>query len=124
MKGFRRPEDMEVWKRGCRIVVSVYEVTREGAIDKDWGLKEQMRRAAVAIPSNIAEGYERGSSAEFKRFAQIAKGSCAELRTQLYLAQALGYIAKPKSSVLIRECREISAMLHSLVQKLIKPAKT
>ena len=102
MAGFVKLEQMEVWKRGCRLVVKVYKATNEGALEHDWGLRDQIRRAAVAIPSNIAEGYERGTPVEFRRFVQIAKGSCGELRTQLYLAQALGYIARARARNLSR----------------------
>lgn len=73
-------EELEVWKRSCRLAVRVYELLREC---RDYGLRDQMSRAAVSIASNIAEGAERDSRAEFARFLHIAKGSAAELRTQL-----------------------------------------
>src|SRR3989339_810591 len=104
---FRRIEEIEVWKRGCRLAVEIYHVTAVGAWEKDWSFRDQLRRAAVSIPSNIAEGYERGSTAEFKRFALIAKGSCGELRTQIYIAQALKYLSKTASDSLLKECLEI-----------------
>ena len=80
---YRSFEDLEVWKKACRLTVRVYEVLREC---RDYGLKDQMTRAAVSIASNIAEGAERDSAAEFIRFLHIAKGSAAELRTQTYIA--------------------------------------
>jgi len=123
MAGFVKLEQMDVWKRGCRLAVKIYKITNAGGLERDWGLRDQIRRAAVAIPSNIAEGYERGTPAEFRRFAQIAKGSCGELRTQIYLAQALGYISKSDSSDIIKECMEISAMLQGLIRQLTKPTK-
>lgn len=113
-KGFKTIEDIEVWKRGCRLTVDIYRLTGKGYFEKDWGLRDQIRRAAVSIPSNIAEGFERESSAEFRRFLFIAKGSCGEMKTQLYIAQALGYISKLEVEPLIKECVEISAMIYSL----------
>lgn len=119
-KGFRKIEEIEIWKRGCRLAVNVYNATKVGELEKDWGLKDQLRRSAVSIPSNIAEGYERESDTEFRRFLMIAKGSCGELRTQIYIAEALNYIEKSASRNLINECVEISSMIHSLVSQLEK----
>lgn len=113
-KGFKRLEDIEVWKRGCRLAVDIYKLSGKDALDKDWGLKDQMRRSAVSIPSNIAEGFERNSDAEFRRFLFIAKGSCGELRTQIYIAKALDYINKPEAQEIIQECVELSSMIHGL----------
>ncbi|NQS98991.1 MAG: four helix bundle protein [candidate division Zixibacteria bacterium] len=123
-KLFKKIEDIEIWKRSCRLAVEIYKLTGQGPFDKDWGLRDQIRRAAVSIPSNIAEGFERESSAEFKRFLLIAKGSCGELRTQLYIAQALGYIAKLEVERLIGECIEISSMISSLISHLRKQKKS
>jgi len=117
-KGFKRIEDIEVWKRGCRLAVDIYKMSREGPLSKDWELRDQIRRAVVSIPSNIAEGFERESDVEFKRFLFIAKGSCGELRTQLYIAQALNYLEKEVVNELISECIEISSMLYSLINHL------
>lgn len=117
-KGFKQIEDIEVWKRGCRLAVDVYKMSQEGALAKDYGLKDQIRRAAVSIPSNVAEGYERESDIEFKRFLFIAKGSCGELRTQLYIAQVLNYIRKPDVETLLNECKELSSMLQGLIKRL------
>ena len=74
---------MDVWKRGSDLAVSVYKLSDKGDLSRDFGLKDQIRRASVSISSNIAEGFERNSKAEFRRFALIAKGSCGELRSQL-----------------------------------------
>jgi four helix bundle protein len=103
--------------------VEVFRTTGESAWDREWALKDQMRRAALSIPSNIAEGYERGTAPEFKRFSMIAKGSCGELRTQLYVAQALALISKDKATPLLKECREISSMIVGLIQGF-KPRKS
>ncbi|MCC9655854.1 four helix bundle protein [Rhodopirellula halodulae] len=104
-------EDLEVWKRGCRLSVSVYELLAEC---RDFGLKDQMQRSAVSIPSNIAEGYER-TPKDFIRFLIIAKGSCAELRTQLYIATRIDLISTQQSDQLIDESKQISRMLQGLI---------
>ena len=117
---FKKIEDIEVWKRGCRLAVEIYKSTGKGAFEKDWGLRDQIRRAAVSIPSNIGEGYERDSFAEFIRFLRIAKGSCGEIRTQLYIAQALGYLKTTVAEQTIKECIEISSMISGLISHLSK----
>lgn len=77
-------EDLEVWKRSCQIAVDIYTSLHSS---KDYGLKDQMQRSAVSIASNIAEGAERASTPEYIRFLRIAKASCGELRTQLYISK-------------------------------------
>ena len=106
-------EDLEVWKRACRLAV---EVVRAFSKSKEYIFKDQMIRAAVSIPSNIAEGYERDSRLDVIRFLRIAKGSAAELRTQCYLALKLELLAQKICQTLIQECREISAMLQGLIR--------
>ena len=114
----KRFEDLEVWKRSCRLAVEIYKITETGKIGKDWGLKDQLRRSAVSIPSNIAEGFGRDSDAEFKRFLLISKGSCAELKTQIYIAESITFIDKERSRPIIQECDEVSRMIGSLVKYL------
>ena len=113
-------EDLEVWKRACRLAVKVNDVLREC---RDYGLKDQMTRAAVSIASNIAEGAERGSSADFIRFLHIAKGSSAELRTQVYIAQHTQLISKEVQDLLTQELKALSSMLHSLIKSLRPSSK-
>ena len=105
-------EKLEVWKKSCRLTVEVYRKLRACP---DSGLYSQITRAAVSIPSNIAEGAERNSKRDFVHFLYIAKGSAAELRTQLYLACELNYISKEEVQPLIRECKELSKMLKGLI---------
>ena len=108
-------EDLEVWKRACRLAVEICSLVRNS---KEYALRDQMSRAVVSIASNIAEGAERGSNAEFIRFLNIAKGSAAELRTQLYIASKLGtIIPEEKASPLISEIKEISNMLQGLIRQ-------
>ena len=110
-------EDLEIWKKGMRLTVEIYKLLQDC---KDFGFRDQIQRAAVSIPSNISEGYERQTNKEFVQYLFIARGSCGELRTQLYLAKELGYITKTDFVVLLDITRHISAMLN----KLIKIRKT
>ena len=118
MGTWKRFEDMEVWQKACRLVCEVYEVTREGELAKDFGLRDQIRRAAVSIPSNVAEGFEQDSDKVFARSLKIAKGSSGELRTQLYIAAKLDYVAGGKVKELVSEAEEISKMLAGLIRHL------
>jgi four helix bundle protein len=111
-------EDLDVWKRASRLCV---EVCRALAACKDRGLKDQISRAALSIPSNIAEGAERGSDREFARFLRIAKGSAGELRTQLYIAGELGYFSPDDRRKLVDESTQISRMLQGLIAACAKP---
>jgi four helix bundle protein len=106
-------EDLDVWKRACRLAV---EVIRAFSDSKEYVFKDQMTRAAVSIPSNIAEGYERDSRLDVIRFFRIAKGSAAELRTQSYLAMKLELLPHGQCQTFIQECKEISAMLQGLIR--------
>ena len=108
-------EDLDVWKKSCRLSVDIY-LALKGA--KDYGLKDQMCRAAVSIASNIAEGSERHSKADFTRFLRIATGSAAELRTQLYIAAEIELISKESARDLIERSKSISQMLQALVNSL------
>jgi four helix bundle protein len=112
---YRSFEELEVWKRACRLAVQVYDQLRDC---RDFGLKDQMTRAAVSVASNIAEGAERDSGPDFIRFLNIAKGSAAELRTQLYIAERIGLLRRADCDALIAELKTLSAMLHSLVKSL------
>lgn len=107
---FQSFEELDVWKRSCGLAVSVYELTKDW---RDYGMKDQMQRCAVSIPSNIAEGHERRGK-DFVRFLRIAKGSAAELRTQIYISKKVGLIPPDQFSSLIDEAKQISKMLAGL----------
>jgi four helix bundle protein len=113
-------EDLEVWQRGCRLSVDVYNAF-EGC--RRFSLKDQIERAGLSIPSNIAEGAERGSAKDFAHFLNFSKGSCGELRTQLYIARKLKAVAKPEFEKLIAETKEISAMLQGLRRSVLAKAR-
>jgi len=108
-----RFEDLDVWKESMQLAVAVYSALR---LSRDFGLREQMQRAAVSIPSNVAEGYERESNKEFVQFLGYARGSSGELRTQLYLAAKLGEIDATGCKEMIEKSRKVSAMLGKLIQ--------
>jgi four helix bundle protein len=85
-------EELEVWKLAIDLCTEIYLITNFDAFSKDFGLKDQIRRSSVSVPSNIAEGYERDSKNQFIYFLTVAKGSCGELKTQLRIARNLNYI--------------------------------
>lgn len=111
-------EDLEVWKEARNLTKEIYEVTRDGQFAKDYGLIDQIRRAAVSIMSNISEGFERGGNQEFIQFLYIAKGSCGEVRTQLYVALDQGYISKEGFNELFKSFKRLSVMLSNLIDHL------
>ena len=114
-------EDLEVWQRGCRLTVDVFKAFR---VCKEFTLKDQIQRAALSVPSNVAEGAERGSNKDFGHFLNIAKGSCGELRTQLYVARKLDFVTKSDAEKLVAESKELSAMLEGLRRSVLsRPAK-
>jgi four helix bundle protein len=113
--GYQSFEELEVWKRSCRLAV---EICRAVSGSNNFGLRDQIQRSAVSIPSNISEGCERDSRPDFIRFLRIAKGSAAELRTQVYIALKLEIFTKAESERYIAELKEISAMLQGLIRSL------
>ena len=117
-------EDLDVWKRGCNLAVDVHVAL---ASSKDFALRGQMERSSLSIPSNIAEGAERDSTPDFIRFLRISKGSCGELRTQLYVAERVRQrLAAPPlegSREMIAETRTISKMLQALINSLLRRLK-
>ena len=84
MAKIKRFEDIESWKSARKLTKQIYEITAAGEFTRDFGLNDQIRRASVSILSNIAEGFERGGDQEFLQFLSVAKGSCGEVRAQLY----------------------------------------
>ena len=108
-------EDLNVWKESMNLVVSIYKEINNF---KDYGLKDQMRRASVSIPSNISEGHDRSSNKDFARFLYIARGSCAELRSQLYISIKLDFISKEKGMDLVDKTKKISSMLFKLIKSV------
>ncbi|MBL9175347.1 MAG: four helix bundle protein [Verrucomicrobiales bacterium] len=112
-------EELEVWRRSSRVAVFICRLVAEA---KPYALRDQMQRSSISVPSNIAEGCERDSRLEFIRFLRIAKGSAAELRTQVYIALKLEMISKADSDQLVADLKEISAMLQGLIRSLARRA--
>lgn len=109
-------QDLKVWQRGKDLAVSIYQVTGAGSFYQDYGLRDQIRRAAVSIPSNIAEGDDLGTDKQAVRFFYMAKGSCAEVLTQTIIACEIGYLAEEDFIYIEEECRNLSGMLTRLIQ--------
>ena len=108
-------EDLDVWKRSSRLCAELYKHFQNC---RDFGFRDQITRSALSIPSNIAEGVERGSQKDFARFLQYAKGSCGELRTQIYIGMDIGYIPLEPGKIWLSETRELSAMLVGLTKSI------
>jgi len=108
-----RFEDLEVWQRACRLCVEIYQQLNEC---RDFSFKDQITRSALSIPSNIAEGYERGTNKDAIKFFYYARGSAGELRTQLYIGIKIGYIPKHTGMNFKEEAEQISKMLSALIK--------
>jgi four helix bundle protein len=110
-------EHLNVWHRAIKLAASIYELTEHNSsFKKDYGLKDQLRRAAVSISGNISEGDELGTDKQAIRQFFIAKGSSAELYTQLIISCKIGYIADEENNYYLNECKAISAMLSNLIK--------
>ena len=109
---------MKIWKSARDLANKIYLLTNNNAFSKDFGLRDQIRRAFVSIMSNIAEGYERGSNQEIIQFLSIAKGSCGEVRCQFYVAMDQRYIDKKESEQLIDSCGKLSVMINNFMEYL------
>ena len=120
MKKITTFEDLIAWQKARELTRERYTVTKNGEFKKDFGLRDQIQRACVSIMSNIAEGFDRASRAEFHQFLVIAKGSCAEVKSQLYVAFDVGYISNArfnKLKELTDEVLQIIGGLRAAVQK-------
>lgn len=101
MNGARQFEDLEVWKKSRVLSATIYQLSNKAIFNKDFGLRDQMRRAAISVVSNIAEGFERKSNKEFLYFLNVAKASAGELRAQTYLAADLSYIEQEEFETIL-----------------------
>ena len=110
--------DLIVWQKAMALAVAIYEQTRTFPREEAYGLTSQLRRAAVSVPSNIAEGQGRTTTNDFLRFLGIAAGSLQEMETQLILAARLGYLAEPNQAQLLDQCREVARLLQGLINSL------
>lgn len=113
MGNFRQ---LKIWQEAKSLAVDIYKTTGEGKFERDYGLKDQIRRASVSVASNIAEGDERNSNREAIRFFYIANGSVAEVITQLYIAHEIGYIDNETFEVLINRLETLSKQIKSIIK--------
>jgi four helix bundle protein len=116
-------QKLKVWQRAKELAVSLYKLTAVGAFSRDYGLRDQIRRAGVSIPSNIAEGDELDTDRQAIRYFYIAKGSSAELLTQVIIANDIGYFTNKDFDLVQKECKAISRMLARLIQARSKHAE-
>lgn len=114
MKRIERFEDIVAWQKARLLTQAVYTLTRERAFAKDIGLSSQVQRASVSIMANIAEGFERNRSGEFHQFLSIAKGSCAEVRSHLYVAHDVGYLNNDRFSEILAQAEEVGRIIGGL----------
>ena len=121
MGQFRRFEDIPVWKIGRQQVKDIYAATRMGDFRQDRGLRDQIQRAIVSITSNIAEGHERGTTPDLIQFLYYAKGSCGEVRSQLYNAEDVGYISDVTANELRAVAEDISRQLFGWITSMQTP---
>jgi four helix bundle protein len=116
----RNFKQLIAWQKAMRFVVGVYQATKAFPREELFGLTSQLRRAATSIPSNIAEGQGRATAADFRRFLSIALGSCAEIETQLILADDLGYLDDASSKPLLQDISEVARLLNGLYKSLVE----
>ncbi len=109
-------QKLRVWQLAKELAIKIYRLTQKKELSKDFGFRDQIQRSAVSIPSNISEGDELGTDKQSVRHFYIAKGSAAELLTQLTIGYEIGYISKKDADQLINECKVISVMLIRLIQ--------
>jgi four helix bundle protein len=110
--------ELKVWQKAKEVAVSIYAATKVDALARDYGLRDQMQRSSVSIPSNFAEGYARESDKDRCHFLIIAKGSCAELQTQVEIAKDTGLIGPGTARQLDEQCEEVSRMLAGLIKAI------
>lgn len=113
-------EELNIWKLGLEITKIVYDLTAKGNFSRDFGLRDQIRRAVVSISSNIVEGFEKNNNNEFVRFLKISKGSAGETRNQLYIALAVGYIEQNEFDILNKKLEDLAAQIGGFIVYLQK----
>jgi four helix bundle protein len=111
-------EDFEIWKEARALTREIYQLTRDSKFSKDFALRDQIRRAVVSIMSNIAEGFERGGNQEFVQFLYVAKASCGEVRSQLYVALDQSYVTPKDCNDASKSFRRLSIMISNLIDYL------
>ncbi len=110
--------DLNIWRLGIELVKEIYKLTEKFPRQEIYGIVNQMRRAAISIPSNVAEGFKRHHNNEHRQFLYVTLGSCAELETQITIAKELNYIHEDKEAALLEKLDHIGRMITSLIKKL------
>jgi len=118
-----RFEDLEVWQHARELTRAIYKLTANGSFSRDYGLKDQMRRASVSTMANIAEGFSRRGDKEFCQFLFVAKSSAAELQSHAYVALDQAYITEADFKTLSQSLDHVSRMLSNLIKHLLRPAR-
>lgn len=118
MAVFKKFEEIQAWQKAYEVTIDIYKITSEGQFSKDFGLRDQIRRASVSVMANIAEGHGRKSNIEFANFLNLARGSAAEVQSHLHVSAGIGYIDNADFDGLYSKVTEISRMLLSLAQYL------
>ncbi len=111
-------QDLRIWQKGIEVVKDIYILTKKFPKEELYGLTSQMRRSAVSIPSNIAEGFRRYHNKEYKQFLYITMGSCAELETQIVISHELNYLNDTDKIEVIEKLKYICRMINQLIKKL------
>ena len=120
MAAIEKFEDIKAWQEARELLKSIYEITSKGNFSKDWELKNQIRRSAVSVMSNIAEGFDRSSDKEFIQFLRIATGSCSELKSQLYVALDQKYIINELFSKIYQKATDVTKLINGFIRYLKK----
>ena len=118
MATIKRFEEIKVWQEAKRLAVMVYAMTRQGTFVKDFGLRDQIQRAAVSVSSNIAEGFSRSGNREFVNFLWIAKGSVAEVQSQLHIAKEVGYVDDAHAHEIYECAEKCGVMIYKFIKSL------
>jgi four helix bundle protein len=119
----KRFEDLDAWIKARELTKVIYEITGKNEFAKDYGLRDQIRRAAISVMSNIAEGFERRGDKEFQHFLSIAKGSAGEVRSQLYVALDACLISEDQFKEILILAEDVSRMIYGLITYLQKSSK-
>ena len=118
MATIKRFEEIIAWQEARKLASMIYCLTSTGSFARDFGLRDQIRRAAVSVGSNIAEGFERNGNKEFVKFLWIAKGSAGEVISQLYTAVDIGYVTEEQVSKVIDQARHCTYLIYKFIQSL------
>ncbi len=111
-------EDLEIWKLSLKITKDIYAITGKDEFSKDYGLRDQVRRAVVSISSNVVEGFEKSNNNEFIRFLRIAKGSVGETKNQIMIASMVGYLSKEKFGEIVSNLDNLAAQIGGFIKYL------